>query len=434
MKSDESLRDELLAEVAAVAPILTEHAPQSEKLGCVDEPTIDALRKTRLLRFACPRDLGGDEADPLTVMEVLEAVTRIDGSAGWTLGILALTSAMAGAFLPVKTAQRIFAKGVPPMAGMIAPRGKAEPVDGGYRVTGRWAFGSGIHHADLVIAGAFLPVPPLPAGIRMVLLPRAQVVIHDNWQVAGLRASGSCDYSIENMFVPGEMTFPLSDMIFGNAVTGGAAFRLGLPALVTGFHMAIALGIARRALDEITEQAVEKGRGFPPSPLPSHPHFQFALGKAELQLASARALAVQVLSSVWTEARAGRVPPPPMQAEARAAAVYITEVAQRVTTAAFQSAGGGALFDTNPLQRCFRDVPRRGATFRDEPVCLSRPRPVQARPARRQSNALANQGPQAPIGNHLLPLVEAALSGAASAPRQPITRFGRPDNGAVGSP
>src|SRR5215475_6527957 len=260
MQSDEALRDELLAEVEAVAPILTEHAPQSEKLGRLNEPTIKALRKTRLLRFACPRDLGGDEADPLTVMEVLEAAARIDGSAGWTLGILALTSAMAGAFLPAQTAQQIFAKGVPPMAGMIGPRGKAEPVDGGYRVTGRWSFGSGIYHADWVIAGAFLPGQPLPAGprgagIRMALLPRGQVVIHDNWQVAGLRASGSCDYSVENVFVPDEMTFPFMDARLGNAVTGGAALRLGLPALVIQFHMAIALGIARRALDEITEQA-----------------------------------------------------------------------------------------------------------------------------------------------------------------------------------
>jgi indole-3-acetate monooxygenase len=366
MQSDESLRDELLAEVEAVAPILTEQAPQSEKLGRLDEPTVEALRKTRLLRFACPRELGGYEADPVTVMEVLEAVTRIDGSAGWTLGILAVTSAIAGAFLPVKAVQQIFAKGVPPMAGMIGPKGNAEPVDGGYRVTGRWAFGSGIHHADWVIAGAVLPGQPPPAGTRMVLLPRRQVVIHDNWQVAGLKASGSCDYSIENVFVPDEMTFPFMDAMLGNAVTGGAALCLGLPALVMPFHMAIALGIARRALDEITEQAVEKVRGTPrspPSPLSSNPNFQFALGKAELQLASARALAFQVLSSIWTEARAGRVPPPAMQAEVRAAAVYITEVAQRVTTVAFQSAGGGALFDTNPLQRCFRDVHAAGQHF-----------------------------------------------------------------------
>jgi len=113
----------------------------------------------------------------------------------------------------------------------------------------------------------------------MVLLPREQVVIHDNWQVGGLKATGSCDYSIENVFVPDEMTFPFMDASLGNAVTGGAALRLGLPALVMTFHMAIALGIARRALVEITEQAVEKGRGFPPSPLLTHPHFQLYWGR-----------------------------------------------------------------------------------------------------------------------------------------------------------
>src|SRR6516162_9637536 len=152
MHSDESLRGELLAEVEAVAPILTEYAAESEKLGRLIEPTVEALRTTRLLRFACPRDLGGDEADPFTVMEVLEAVTRIDGSAGWTLGILALTSAIAGAFLPVNTARRIFAEGVPPMAGMIAPRGNAEPVAGGYRVTGRWLSGA----AFITLIGSLL--------------------------------------------------------------------------------------------------------------------------------------------------------------------------------------------------------------------------------------------------------------------------------------
>jgi indole-3-acetate monooxygenase len=363
MQRDESLREKLFADVEAVAPVLAEHATQSEKLARLDDPTVAALHKTRLFRFICPRELGGDDADPLTQLEVFEALARIDGSAGWGAGILGGTSAIAGAFLPSGTAQRIFAERIPLMAGMIAPRGQAKPVDGGYRVKGRWAFGSGIHHADWVVAGALLRGQTLPAGIRMVVLPRDQVVIHDNWQVAGLKGSGSCDYSIENVLVPNDMTFPLVDAMLGNAVTGGAALRVGMPALVMPFHMGIALGIARRALDEITQQAIEKGRGFPPSPLPTHPHFQLALGKAELELASARALALQVLSSLWQEARAGRVPQPPRQAEVRAAATYITEVTQRVVTVAFQAAGGGALFDTNPLQRCFRDIYAAGQHF-----------------------------------------------------------------------
>lgn len=363
MQQHNTPREELLAQVESIAPIVTEQAPESEKLGRLADATWQALRDTRLLGFLCPRELGGDEADPLTHLDVVESLARIDASASWVVGNLAAASAYAGAFLPAPSAQRIFAEGVPPMAGMNAPRGQAEPVDGGYRVNGRWAYGSGIHHAEWVIAAPFVSGKPGIEGVRVMVVPRDQVTIHDNWQAAGLKASSSCDYSIENVFVAEEMTFALMNGALGKPVVGGASLRLGFPAVVVPFSMGIALGIARHALDEITAQAVEKGRGLPPSPLPTHPHFQFALGKAELELAAARALAVQVLSSVWDEARAGRIPPPERQAEARAAATYITEVAQHVVTVAFQAAGGSALFDSNPLQRCFRDVYAAGQHF-----------------------------------------------------------------------
>ena len=356
MQRDELLRNELLAEVQSIAPILAEHAALSEKLGRLDAPSFEALRSTRLLGLHSPRELGGLEADPVTIVEVLEALARIDASASWALGIISGSSSIAGSFLPAASARRVFANGVPPMAGALAPGGKAEPVTGGYRVKSRSSFGSGIHHADWVLTGAIVPGQPSPAGVRIVVLPRDQVVVHDNWQVAGLRGSGSCDYSLEDVFVPEEMTFSLMDFILGNAVTGGPAFRLGVPAATIPFHLGIPLGVARRALDEIATQAVVKGRGLPPSPLQTHPHFQSALGKAEVELASARALAFQIMTSIFGEAQAGRVPQPTQQAEARAAATYVTEVAQRVTTVAFQAAGGGALFETNPLQRCFRDI------------------------------------------------------------------------------
>jgi alkylation response protein AidB-like acyl-CoA dehydrogenase len=236
---DERLRNELLAEVDSIAPILAEHAPLSEKLGRQDAPSIEALRSTRLVRMFAPRELGGLEADPVTAILVLEALARIDGSASWTIGILGSSALFAGPYLPAATARRIYAKGVPPMAGSFVPKGQAEPVAGGYRVKGRWPFASGIHHADWVMAGAFVPGQPNPAGSRLVVMPRDQVVIHDNWQVAGLRGTGSCDFSIESVFVPEEMTCPLMDVMLGKAITGGAAVRLGLPAGVASFHIGI---------------------------------------------------------------------------------------------------------------------------------------------------------------------------------------------------
>jgi alkylation response protein AidB-like acyl-CoA dehydrogenase len=359
---EELLRTELLAEVGSIAPMLTEHAASSERLGRLDAPSVEAVRNTRLLRMYCPRELGGLEIDPVTWILVLEALARIDGSAGWTIGILG-SSLFAAGYLPAATVRQIFVKGIPPMAVSLLPKGRAEPVAGGYRVNGRWPFASGIHHADWVLAGVFLAGEPGLPGARLVMFPQNQVVIHDNWQVSGLKATGSCDFSVEDVFVPEEMTCPLMDVFRGNAVTGGPAIRLGMPALVAPFHIGIPLGIARRALDEITTQAIEKGRGVPPSPLHTQPHFQFALGRAEIELAAARAFALQFMSELYAEAQTGGASPPPRQAEARAAATYVTEVAQRVTNVAFQAAGGGALFDANPLQRCLRDVLAAGQHF-----------------------------------------------------------------------
>ena len=359
---DQLLRTELLAEVDSIAPVISKYTESSEKLGRSHDRLVDAVRSTRLLRMFCPRELGGLEVDPVTWILVLEALSRIDGSAGWTIGILG-SGLFPGAFLPKSATQRIFAEGIPLVAGSLLPKGQASPVAGGYRISGRWPFASGIHHADWVLAGAFLAREPGLTAARFITLPQNQVVIHDNWQVSGLRATGSCDFSIEDVFVPEEMTCPMMDLFCGNAVAGGPFIRLGIPALVAPFHIAIPLGIARRALDEITTQAIEKGRGVPPSPLHRQPHFQFALGKAEIELASARAFALQFISELYAEAEAGETPPPARQAEARAVAAYVTEVAQRVTSVAFQAAGGGALFDFNPLQRCYRDVLAAGQHF-----------------------------------------------------------------------
>ncbi len=363
MQQEETLCKELLAEIEAIAPVVAEEASKSEALGYLTEPTMVALRKTRFLRVWCPRELGGLEADPVTQVLVLEALTRLDGSTGWAAGILASATGIFGCFLPKAAAQQVFNGKVPTMAGSVLPKGTAEPVPGGYRIKGRWPYGSGIHHAEWVAAGAVIPGQPMPEAGRLVLLPRTQVVVHDNWQVAGLKATGSSDFSIEDQFVPEEMATPFENLFAGKAVNGGPAARLGFPASVAPFHIGMALGIAQRALDEIFKQAIEKGRGFPPSGLAMQPHVQFALGKAAIELAAARAYGLQVMADLYAEAQAGRVPSPDQQAESRAASAYVTEVAHRVTMAAFQSAGGTALFDSNPLQRCLRDITAAGQHF-----------------------------------------------------------------------
>jgi len=121
MQRNEAIRSQLLGEVDTVAPAIAANALDSETLGYLAPPTIAALRETRLLRFTCPRELGGDEADPLTQIEVLEALAHVDGSAAWCVGILAATSALAGAFLPAESAKLLFAQGAPGDSGHGRP-------------------------------------------------------------------------------------------------------------------------------------------------------------------------------------------------------------------------------------------------------------------------------------------------------------------------
>jgi alkylation response protein AidB-like acyl-CoA dehydrogenase len=161
------------------------------------------------------------------------------------------------------------------------------------------------------------------------------------------------------------MTFSIVDAIDGNVVTGEKVmFRLGFPSFFTAFHVGVPLGIARRALDEITAQAISKSRHMTATtPLAAQPQFHTTLGKIEVQFKAARALAMQALSQGWAEVCAGRTPPAILQAEIRTSGTYIDELGQQITTEAFQAAGGSALFDSNPLQRCLRDAQAAGQHF-----------------------------------------------------------------------
>ena len=205
----EEKRLALLAAVGSVRDRLLANADQAEAMGHLPQDTVDALDDCGLLSYKVPEALGGAEADPLMQLDVVEAVTRIDPAAGWCLMIGAASIANMGAFLPDDAIDEIFAGGrIPRAAGVAAPSGRAKPVEGGYRVTGRWAFGSGVGHSDWISAGAWVvdDEQQLTRQIRVVF-PTADAHIHENWQVMGLKGTGSCDYSVSELFVPQRFTW-----------------------------------------------------------------------------------------------------------------------------------------------------------------------------------------------------------------------------------
>ena len=345
----------LLDAVDRVRATVAAGADEAERLRTLPVTTVAALRETGLLGLKLPSVLGGAEADPVTQIDVIEALTTIDASAGWCLMVGATTGALPGVFLADDAVAVVFEGGRMPLAaGCYMPTGHAVAAPGGFRVTGRWAFASGIRHAAWVSGTVWVVRDGAQTTERRVFVVRTDdVEIHDTWHVAGLRGTGSCDFSVKDHFVPETFTW---DIERAQPRRGGPLYRLGLPAFVTNEHAAFALGVARRALDVVTALAATKARGLTPSPLAGRATFQRFVGEAQLRLRAARALAVELNEAAWTTVAVGDALTARQHAELRSASVLATEAALDVTTRAFRYAGGSALYDASVLQRCLRDL------------------------------------------------------------------------------
>ena len=352
----EAKRAQLLAAVDRIRDIVAAGAEEGERLRTLPPATVRAIADSGLLALKVPASLGGAEADPVAQLEVLEALTRIDASAGWCLMVATTAVGLPAGFLPDDAIGQILAGGrVPSAAVAILPTGTANPVDGGYRVSGRWPFASGVRHAEWLTAGAMVRGDGADPGERcIVVIPAAAAEIHDNWDVAGLEGTGSSDFSVSDRFVPAAFAW--------NPATaaprrGGALFRLGMPAFVAYEHVAFALGVARRALDTAAELAQSKVRGLiSASPLAGRAVFQARLGEGEIRLRAVRAGAIDLYEAAWATVSAGRTLTRRQQAELRSVATHATETAVEIVTGLFRAAGGAALYRTGVLQRCLRDI------------------------------------------------------------------------------
>jgi alkylation response protein AidB-like acyl-CoA dehydrogenase len=348
-------RRALLDAVERVRTVVAGGADEAERLRTLPPATVAALHESGLLGLKLPAVLGGAEADPVTQIDVIEALTGIDPSAGWCLMVGATTAALPGVFLGDEAVRVIFEDGRMPLAaGCYMPTGHAVAERGGFRITGRWAFASGIRHAAWVSGTAWVVRDGAQTAERRVFVVRTgEVDVHDTWHVAGLRGTGSCDFSVKDHFVPEAFTW---DIEHAQPRRGGALYQLGLPGFVTNEHAAFALGVARRALDAITTLAARKSRGLKPAPLVGRSTFQRFVGEADLRLRAARALVVELNEAAFTTVGVGDRLTARQHAELRSAAVLATEVALDVVTRAFRFAGGSALYDASVLQRCLRDL------------------------------------------------------------------------------
>jgi alkylation response protein AidB-like acyl-CoA dehydrogenase len=334
-------------------------AEQAERERELPRGLVVELRDAGLLRLCLPRVLGGGEAPPADMARALEQLASADGATAWC-AMIASTSSLLGAYLPPEDAALIYAGGSSVTGGVFAPRGRAERRDGAYVVTGRWSFVSGVQHCDWVLGGCVVHDGEEPVllddgspDIRLALMPIDAVEVIDTWSVSGLRGTGSHDMNAVAQIVPAARAVSLSG---DRPRHPGALYCFPLFGLLATGIASVALGIARGAIEDLTELAGGKTPAGGRKTLAERASMQAELARAEASLRAARGLVLAEADAAWLAAEGGAAIPDERRLGLRLAANHATGVAAEVVTAMYHAGGGSSIYDSSPLQRRFRDV------------------------------------------------------------------------------
>ena len=358
-------RQALLAQVERIAPVLRASGTKSEELATLAPEAVTALREAGLFQLKLPAATGGAEADPVTEMMVLEALAYHDFTSAWCTMVGATGVASLGAFLSQAGLDRVFGSGRIPTASIsFFPAGRATRSNGGYRLSGRWRFNSGIRHAEWVIGGTIVEGTEKENGGRPIVMfaviPASDVTLYDNWNdVVGLKGTGSCDCSVENYELPEHLSF-VWDLLRPKPLRGGPSYLLPPFSYVAKEHGSVAIGAARRALDELINIATTTRGTFRSSKLDERQVVHRQIAEADLKIRAARALMHERYDQLYEKVSAGEPAEGSDIADVRAICVHATDVAISVATTAFHFAGNTGLHHPHVLGRLLRDLNSAG--------------------------------------------------------------------------
>ena len=347
---------------ATVSSLAREMAPETERRRHLADPLVAALRDSGLLRAGAPREVGALELAPGVALRCAEEISRGDASAGWCVSI-AITSSLLAAYLPAASRDQLFGVEQAVAAGVWAPRGKAQPVDDGVVVSGRWAFCSGISHADVLFAGCLIdsgePSSSEPVLPSVVALRKKDLRILDTWHTLGLRGTGSTDAVADEVFVPAANLFSL----FDGPVLDRPLYRFPIFGFFALSIAAAALGNARAAIDELLAVAGGKVPLGSSRTLAQRTSTQSAVANAEASLRAARAFYYDVIDVAWQAAHGDEPVSVARRADLRLAATHAVRTSAEIVRSMYDLAGGTAIYDESPLQRRFRDAHTATAHF-----------------------------------------------------------------------
>jgi len=338
--------------IAGLAPIVAAARGEMERERRLPDAVFRAIADAGLLRIWRPRALGGWELSLHGFMEVIEAASALEGAIGWTIGNLGGMSRAPG-YLSPAAVDALFASADSFIVATNGRIGEAVPVPGGFRVSGCWPFGSGIHHATHVAAACRITEGLGEGTILLAYMEACHVTIIDNWHTSGLRGTGSCDYRVEGVFVPTEHTH---DMVNPTATQPGILYRIPHVSVFATTVSCVPLGIARGALDTFITSLSERARQGTSAPLRERELIQSELGRAETMHAAARALLRAKMDELEAATEIGGPRLILARADYRAACTHASETALSVATMLASMAGTSAIMESSPLERQIRDI------------------------------------------------------------------------------
>jgi indole-3-acetate monooxygenase len=346
-----------------LAPMLIDAADEIEEQRQLPERVVEALIEGGFFRLLLPRSLGGAELHPLTYVQVLEEIARAEPSTAWSLGQNSGCS-MTAPYLDPAAAREIFGppRGILAWGPELPGAGRGVAVEGGIRVTGRWGFATGSRHATWL--GAHVPIfepdgrPRLqPNGrpfVRTVLFPKTSAEIIDNWQVIGLRGTGSDSYRLDDLFVPQKYTASRDNE--AERHESGLLYRFTSGMIYAMGFSNVSLGIARGALEAFIELARDKIPRGAKGTLRENNVIQSEVAQCEAKLRSARAFIHTTLTEMWDEAEENRDFGRDKHWQLRLAATWAIQQARDVVATIYGAAGSTAVFNENPFERRLRDI------------------------------------------------------------------------------
>ncbi len=353
----------LIDSVARIAPILREHAAEAEERKTLSAAAHEAMVNAGLFRMFVPRALGGLEVDVVSGFEAIEAVARIDSAAGWNLQIGSAPTGIA-ALLSDGAAKEIFSAPDAVVAGGFFPPGSLSAVDGGFRLNGRWGWVSGCQQATWMVSpairmkdGAPEMTPDGRPVAHVCFYPATEAQIITTWDPMGMRGTGSNDIAANDVFIPTDrapLFRPFS--IDPGPSFSGPLYKLGIMPTILG-NAVVALGIARRAIDESIGLLQTKTPAHFQTQPAQRTTVQMHLGRAEATLSAARAYFYDSLAAAWEVAEAGNTIGTEERKHLQLAAAYAAESAAKAVDYIHASVGGnGVLEAQHSFARHFRDV------------------------------------------------------------------------------